>query len=102
RTGWWLWSRSGNRRHRSTPSPAAWRLLWCSRLPDIEIKAVFGRRRLAVRPWRAGRPRILHAVMAELVGDQGAAPWLRRLRRAPAQIADRRRGERDAPVMQHI
>ena len=43
----------------------------------------------------------LHARRAELVGDERTGPWLRALRRAPAQVTNRRFREWDTLVGAH-
>ncbi len=61
--------------------------------PDVEIEAV-----LAIGDALAGAAAApaLHAAVPEVGGLLHPAPRRRRLRRLPAQIAHRRRGERDA------
>ena len=57
--------------------------------PDVHVKAVLADVPLAVT---------LVRVRPELVGRSHALPLHGRLRRAPAEVADRRRGKRDAAV----
>src|SRR5580698_7602514 len=67
--------------------------------PDIEIEAVFA------GGWRRGTGRaalLLHTHRAELVSFAHAIPMRRWPRLAPAQIAHRRRGVRDALVNAHL
>ena len=62
------------------------------RRPDVQVQAVLAR--VHARAASAA----LHAPGAELGGLPHALPFRGGLRRAPAEVADRRRGERDAPV----
>ncbi|EEF25004.1 conserved hypothetical protein [Ricinus communis] len=62
--------------------------------PHVHVQAVLGRRRAERR--RVAGERQLHAVVAVRGRFAHAGPGGGRLRRAPAQVAHRRRGERDA------
>ena len=66
------------------------------RRPHVEVEAVFRGRRAERR--RVAAERLLHAVGRVVVGGERGRPRLDRLRRLPAQVADRRRRERDALV----
>ena len=69
--------------------------------PHVQVEAVFARRRRLRGVRRTGRIRLLHALRAERVGMPDARPRRDRLRRLPAQIADRRRREGNALVDAH-
>ena len=65
------------------------------RAPDVQIQAVLARRRAAAS---GSHHHALYARGSELDGFLHAIPFLRRLRGAPTEVADRRRRERDASV----
>ena len=70
------------------------------RSPDVQVEAVLADRRPLLAFGR-GASTALHARRAELVGGAHAGPFRGRLRRAPAQVADGRRGKGDAAVDGH-
>src|SRR5262249_46253238 len=61
---------------------------------NIEIETVFAEVLWSAHHRR--QTRILHTTRSECVGGLYAAPSFDGLRRLPAELADRRRGERDA------
>src|SRR5215469_6148048 len=70
--------------------------------PDIEIKAVFAERGKFGLVDRGGRVGRLPAGVAELLGFAHAGPGSGRLRRLPAQIADRWSGKRNSAIYPDI
>ena len=67
------------------------------RRPYIQVQAILGLGRRAEH--HVGIQRQLHAAVAERRGLAHALPRPHRLRRLPAQRADRRRGERNSPAV---